>query len=63
MAAFSEATWTYKQDRWFISQQGVLSDGRTASAVNVIKPVDADSFTWQTIERTAGGELLPNLDE
>jgi hypothetical protein len=60
---FAEATWTYKKDRWFIRNQGVLADGRKASAVNVIKPVDANSFTWQTVERTAGGELLPNIDE
>ena len=30
---------------------------------NVIKPIDANSFTWQTIDRTAGGELLPNIPE
>jgi hypothetical protein len=28
-----------------------------------MKPVDNNSFTWQTIERTADGELLPNIDE
>jgi uncharacterized protein (TIGR02246 family) len=60
---FAEATWTHKKDRWFIHNQGVLADGRKASAINVIKPVDANSFTWQTTERTAGGELLPNVDE
>ena len=60
---FSEATWTHKKDRWFIHNTGVLADGRKASAVNVIKPVDDNSFTWQTVERTAGGELLPNIAE
>jgi uncharacterized protein (TIGR02246 family) len=60
---FAEATWTYKKDRWFIRNRGIMADGRKASMVNVIKPVDENSFTWQTIERTAGGELLPNIDE
>jgi uncharacterized protein (TIGR02246 family) len=60
---FAEATWTHKKDRWFIQNKGVLADGRKASAVNVMKPVDANSFTWQTTERTAGGELLPSVDE
>jgi hypothetical protein len=60
---FTEATWAYKQDRWFVRNKGILADGRSASGVNVIKPLNADSFTWQTIERTAGGELLPNVDE
>jgi hypothetical protein len=25
--------------------------------------VDDDTFTWQSINRVAGGELLPNVDE
>ncbi len=60
---FAEATWTSKGGRWFINNKGVLPDGRKASMVNVIKPVDKNSFTWETIERTAGGELLPNIGE
>ncbi len=60
---YAEATWTFKKDRWYISNKGVLADGRKASMTNVIKPVDANSFTWQTIARTAGGELLPNMPE
>jgi hypothetical protein len=60
---FAEATWSRRGDRWFIENKGVLPDGRKATMVNVMKPVDENSFTWQTIERTAGGELLPNIDE
>ena len=60
---FAEATWTCKKDCWFIHNRGVLTDGRKASMVNVIKPVDQNSFTWQTVERTAGDELLPNINE
>ena len=60
---FSEATWEHRGGRWFIRNRGTLPDGRTATMINVMKPVDENSFTWQTIERTAGGELLPNIDE
>ncbi len=60
---FADATWTFKKDRWFVQNKGYLADGRKASMTNVIKPIDQNSFTWQTIERTAGGELLPNIDE
>ncbi len=60
---FAEATWRRQGDRWFIHNHGILADGRKASMVNVIKPIDKNSFTWQTIERTAGGELLPNIGE
>lgn len=61
--AFAEGTWQQKGGRWFLRNRGTLPDGRTSTMINVMKQVDADSFTWQTIERTAGGELLPNLDE
>jgi uncharacterized protein (TIGR02246 family) len=60
---FAEAIWQQKGDRWFIPNHGVLADGRKATMTNVIKKIDDDSFTWKTIERTAGGEILPNVDE
>lgn len=60
---FAEATWQNKGGRWYIRNRGVLPDGQTATMVNVMKPVDENTFTWQTIDRTAGGELLPNIDE
>jgi uncharacterized protein (TIGR02246 family) len=60
---FAEASWQQRGGRWFIRNRGTLPDGRTATMINVMKQVDQDSFTWQTIERTAGGELLPNIDE
>ena len=60
---FAEATWQEKGDRWFLRNRGTLPDGRTATMINVMKKVDANSFTWQTIDRTAGSELLPNIDE
>jgi uncharacterized protein (TIGR02246 family) len=60
---FAEATWEQHGDRWFLRNRGTLPNGRTATMINVMKQVDENSFTWQTIERTAGDELLPNLDE
>jgi uncharacterized protein (TIGR02246 family) len=61
--AFAQATWTQKGSKWFISNKGITVDGRKATMVNVMKLVDENSFTWQTIERTVDGELLPNIDE
>jgi len=60
---FAEATWQEKGDRWFLRNRGTLPDGRTATMINVMKKVDANSFTWQTVDRTAGSELLPNIDK
>ena len=60
---FAEATWEQRSGRWFIRNKGTLPDGRAATMINVMKQVDDNSFTWQTIERTAGGELQPNINE
>ena len=37
--------------------------GPAPTMTNVIKKIDDNSFSWQTIERTAGGEILPNINE
>ncbi len=60
---FSEGKWTRKGDRWLIHQAGTLPDGGKSSAVNVIKRIDNNSFTWQSVERSANGEMLPQVDE
>ena len=60
---FAEGKWTRKGDRWLIQQTGTTVDGRRTSAVNIITPVDSDSFTWQSIQREIDGDVLPNVDE
>ena len=60
---FAEGVWTQHDDRWFIQNSGTIADGEKTTMVNVVRPVDENSFTWRTIERTVGGELLPNIDE
>ena len=60
---FAEGKWKRKGDRWLIQQAGTLPDGRKSSAVNIIKKVDNDSFTWQTVQRSVDGDVLPDVDE
>jgi len=60
---FGEARWTKKDDRWYVTTTSTLADGRKASAVNVITPVDARSFRWKSVNRIIDGQLLPNVDE
>ena len=60
---FSEGKWKRKGDRWFIQQIGTLPDGGKTSAVNVIKQIDNNSFTWQSVERSVNGDPLPEVDE
>lgn len=60
---FGEGRWTKKESRWFIQSTGTLPDGKKSSAVHIITYLDQDRFTWQSVNREAGGEILPNVDE
>lgn len=58
---FGQATWKRKGDRWTVQQSGVLPDGRKSSATMLINRVDDNTCTVQMVNRTADGELLPNV--
>jgi uncharacterized protein (TIGR02246 family) len=60
---FSEGVWKKKDKRWYIQSAGILPDGGKSSSVNIITCIDNNSFTWQSVNREVGGELLPNVDE
>ena len=59
--SFGESTWTRDGKRWLIEASGVQSDGGEMTATNILTPVDKDTFTWQSIDRTLDGEALPNI--
>jgi hypothetical protein len=61
--AFAEGSLSRKVDKWFIQQKGTLPDGGITTALNIIKKIDDDTCTWQSINRTIDGELQPNIDE
>ena len=60
---FAEGRWTKAGNRWSVVTAGTLPDGGKASSVNVITYVDDDQFKWKSLNRTAAGQLLPNIDE
>ncbi len=61
--AFGEAVWSKKGKRWYVQTTGTLPDGQKSSSTNIITYVDDNKFTMQSVNREAGGELLPNVDE
>ena len=54
---FAEGKWTRKGNRWVIQQTGTLPDGSKSSAVNIMKQIDNDSFTWQSVQRSVNGDI------
>lgn len=58
---FGDGTWTRDGKRWVIAATGVQGDGGELTATNILVPVDKDTFTWQSTERTLDGAALPNI--
>jgi uncharacterized protein (TIGR02246 family) len=59
---YAEGTWTQKDKKWFIQNTGTLIDGAKATSVNIVTPIDANSFKWESVNRDVNGELQPNVD-
>ncbi|MFI4874585.1 MAG: DUF4440 domain-containing protein, partial [Blastopirellula sp. JB062] len=59
---FGEGTWSKKGDSWQVQLNGVAPNGSKSSSVNVFTKIDEDAFSWQSVSRVSGGELLPNVD-
>ena len=47
--------------KWVFAARGSTADGKVLTATNIMTPVDADSFLWQSVERTLDGDALPDL--
>jgi uncharacterized protein (TIGR02246 family) len=60
---YFEGKWTKKDNRWQIQQTGNTPDGRTTSEVNMLAPIDDNTFTWRSVQRSVGGDLLPDVEE
>jgi uncharacterized protein (TIGR02246 family) len=58
---FGDGAWRRDGKRWVIEASGVQADGGELTATNTLTPVDMDTFTWQSTERTLDGEELPNM--
>jgi uncharacterized protein (TIGR02246 family) len=58
---FGEAAWSLDGKRWVLEASGVTPDGGEVTAKNILTPIDKDSFSWQSIDRTKDGEALPNI--
>jgi len=56
---FGESTWSNEENHWIIEGAGTLPDGSEVAAVNILIPLGPDAFTWQVVERSAGGTMLP----
>jgi uncharacterized protein (TIGR02246 family) len=56
---FGEGTWSKRGESWYVNSTLVLNTGEKATSINVLTPVDKNSFTWQATGREVGGVPLP----
>jgi uncharacterized protein (TIGR02246 family) len=51
---------TREGKKWMFAARGSTAEGSVITATNIMTPIDADTFTWQSVERTLDGETLPD---
>jgi uncharacterized protein (TIGR02246 family) len=47
--------------KWVFTARGATADGKVLTATNFLTPIDADTFTWHSVERELDDEELPDL--
>ena len=52
--------WSKDGSKWVIEATGISREGDESSAVNLLTPIDADSFGWQSVRRTLNDASLPD---
>ncbi len=57
---FGSEVWTRDGVRWVLEATGVRRDASVTEATNIITPVDANTFTWQSIHRRINSAPLPD---
>jgi uncharacterized protein (TIGR02246 family) len=57
---FGEGVWTRDGNRWIVKSEGITSDNVVASATNVWKFVDDNTFEWDSTNREIDG--VPTRD-
>lgn len=60
---FGQGVWSKKDKSWYIQTLGTAPDGSKASSTGIMTVLDDNTFTWQSVNRFAGGDVLPNVDE
>lgn len=55
--------WTPRKNGWEIETRGMTADGTPTQAVNVLSRIDDGAFSWQSVDRAAGGVSLADTEE
>ncbi len=59
---FGESGWRQEGNKWLVSMKATGPDGAQSTAQHVITRLGENKYTWESINRTRNGEVMPNLD-
>lgn len=59
---FGESFWWRDGDKWTIEATGTLPNGSEISAMNILVPINNDTFTWQSVDRVIAGSDVPDIE-
>jgi uncharacterized protein (TIGR02246 family) len=57
---FAEGAWKFDGKQCTEEMKGVMADGTTFSATNIVTPIDRNTLTYESIDRIRGGQKQPN---
>ena len=58
-----QGLWTRADGGWTIESEGVLADGSPTTSTELIERVSDNIIGWQSINRTVGGQPLPDTEQ
>src|SRR5262245_61048304 len=57
---FGDGIWTREGKKWTVDFEGVTPEGKKLTATVIYVHVDANTFTWQSVEQTVDGQPIAN---
>lgn len=58
---FGEGTWGKVGKSWYAEMQYTLGDGARASSTSIYTPIDAQSYSFASVDREVDGDILPDM--
>jgi uncharacterized protein (TIGR02246 family) len=56
-----QAAWARTDKGWTAKTTAVTPEGEKVAATTELTPIDGNSFTWKSTDRTVGGEKMPDV--
>jgi uncharacterized protein (TIGR02246 family) len=57
---FGDGLWTRDGNKWSVDFYGVTPDGKELTATAIYIHVNADTYTWQSVNQAVNGESIPD---